>query len=57
MQDKLIVPRNCHKSVWGAMILADVKPVYIMPEYDSFAQIPTQVSVDTVRECLDRHLM
>lgn len=54
-KDKLIVPRNCHKSVWGAMILADVKPVYIMPEYDSFAQIPTQVSVDTVRECLDRH--
>ncbi len=53
--DKLIVPRNCHKSVWGAMILADVKPIYVMPEYDIIAQIPTQVSVDTVRDCLDRH--
>ncbi|OOB78182.1 MAG: hypothetical protein ATN34_00415 [Epulopiscium sp. Nele67-Bin002] len=31
--DKLIVARNCHYSVWNAMILADVVPIYVSPEY------------------------
>lgn len=33
--DRLIVSRDCHKSVIGGMMLAGVKPIYIQPEYDS----------------------
>lgn len=33
--DRLIVSRDCHKSVIGAMMLASVTPIYIAPEYDS----------------------
>ncbi len=32
--DKLIVSRDCHKSVLGGMMLAGVRPVYIKPEFD-----------------------
>jgi lysine decarboxylase len=30
--DKLIVARDCHKAVTGALMLGDIEPVYIMPE-------------------------
>lgn len=30
----ILVDRNCHKSVYNAMILGDLDPVYLMPEYD-----------------------
>jgi lysine decarboxylase len=30
--DKLIVARDCHKAVTGALIMGDIEPVYIMPE-------------------------
>lgn len=32
--DSILVDRNCHKSVYNAMILGDLNPVYLMPGYD-----------------------
>ena len=32
--EQVLVPRNCHKAVWGGLILCGSKPVYIQPEYD-----------------------
>lgn len=32
--DSLIVARNCHHSVWNALILGGVQPIYINPSYD-----------------------
>jgi arginine decarboxylase len=47
-KDKLIVARDCHKSVVNGMLLADVNPVYISPEFDnefgiSLSITPSQV--------------
>jgi arginine decarboxylase len=47
-KDKLIVARDCHKSVVNGMLIADVNPVYISPEYDdefgiSLSITPSQV--------------
>jgi len=53
--DKLIVPRNSHKSVWSAMILADVRPVYIQPQYDRHNFMVTQISVRDVQRALDEN--
>ncbi|MFO7154283.1 MAG: aminotransferase class I/II-fold pyridoxal phosphate-dependent enzyme [Caldicoprobacter oshimai] len=53
--DKLIVPRNSHRSVWSAMILADVKPVYIQPRYDQENSMATQILVQDVERALDEN--
>lgn len=53
--DRLIVPRNSHKSVWSALVMADVKPVYIQPNYDYDNLLATQITVQQVREALDNN--
>lgn len=53
--DRLLIPRNSHKSVWPAMILADVRPIYIQPEYDSCNLMTTQISVEQVEKALDNN--
>ena len=52
---KLLVPRNCHKSVWNALILGDIKPVYLQPGYDHSRQLVTQISLEEVEKALDKH--
>ena len=32
--DKIIMARNCHKSVYNAVSLMELEPVYIFPDYD-----------------------
>lgn len=32
--DSILVSRNCHKSVFNAIILGDLNPVYLSPEYE-----------------------
>lgn len=53
--DKLLVARNCHHSVWSGLVLADVTPIYIGPEYDGISGVITHMSPDTVREALMRY--
>lgn len=31
---KILVPRNMHRSVWGAMVLAGCRPIYLLPEWN-----------------------
>jgi len=42
--DKVIIPRNCHKSVWSGLILSGAEPVYIQPEYDPDRCMVTHVT-------------
>ncbi|WP_026174162.1 aminotransferase class I/II-fold pyridoxal phosphate-dependent enzyme [Effusibacillus pohliae] len=53
--DKLLVPRNVHKSVSAAIILAGAEPVFMHPELDQNLGIAHGVSYDTVRRTLDQH--
>ena len=53
--DQLLVPRNCHRSVWSALILGDIQPVYIPPETHPQTGIGLSVSPESVEECLRRH--
>ncbi len=52
---KLLVPRNCHKSVWNALILGDIQPIYLQPGYDACRHIITQISPQQVEKALDNH--
>lgn len=50
--DKLIVARDCHKSVIGGMMLAGVRPVYIKPGFDRSFGITTVVETEDIRKAL-----
>lgn len=50
--DRLIVSRDCHKSVIGAMMLASVKPIYITPEYDSLFGVSSLMLSSTVEQAI-----
>ncbi|UOF90448.1 aminotransferase class I/II-fold pyridoxal phosphate-dependent enzyme [Fodinisporobacter ferrooxydans] len=53
--DKIIVPRNVHKSVLTAIILSGAHPVFIHPEVDPNIGIAHGVSVEMVRQMLEWH--
>lgn len=50
--DTLIVARDCHKSVINGMLLAGVRPVYIMPEFDSRFGITTAITAENLEKAL-----
>ncbi|MHB1127635.1 MAG: aminotransferase class I/II-fold pyridoxal phosphate-dependent enzyme [Bacillota bacterium] len=53
--EKILVPRNIHRSILGGIILAHGIPVFFQPEYDKNLGVPLGVSVDNLREELNRH--
>ncbi|WP_010235700.1 aminotransferase class I/II-fold pyridoxal phosphate-dependent enzyme [Clostridium arbusti] len=50
--DKILIPRNVHKSVTGGIILSGATPVYMQPELDKEVGIAHGVSPETVEETL-----
>lgn len=50
--DKIIIPRNVHKSVTAGIILSGVKPVYMQPELDKRIGIAHGVTPEVVEETL-----
>jgi len=50
--DKIIIPRNCHRSVTGAVILGKLHPIYICPEVDDKLGIASGISSDTVQKAI-----
>ena len=44
--DKIILPRNVHKSIVSALILSGASPVYIMPKIDADLEIANQPTVE-----------
>jgi arginine decarboxylase len=53
--DTIIVPRNVHKSVLSAIILAGGHPVFVYPEMDEVLGIAHGVSWAQVEQALARH--
>lgn len=53
--DTVIVERNCHKSVYNAIELCGLKPVYALPEIDSKFGIFSSVTAIQIEELLIRN--
>jgi arginine decarboxylase len=53
--DKIIVPRNVHKSVMSAIIFAGARPVFISPVRDGNLGIDHGITTSAVRRALERH--
>ncbi len=50
--EKIILPRNVHRSVMGAIVLCGAIPVYVNPECDDRLGIPLGMSVSAVEKAI-----
>lgn len=53
--DKIILPRNAHKSAITALILSGAIPVYIQPEISEELGIAMGISVDSLKKAIEEH--
>ncbi|PFP16023.1 arginine decarboxylase [Bacillus sp. AFS073361] len=49
---KVLVQRNCHKSVLNGLSLAKANPIFLEPEYNQEWKIPSGISLGTVKESI-----
>lgn len=50
--EKIILPRNVHRSVMGAIVLCGAVPVYVNPECDPKLGIPLGMSVSAIERAI-----
>ncbi|WP_442599344.1 aminotransferase class I/II-fold pyridoxal phosphate-dependent enzyme [Neobacillus sp. D3-1R] len=53
--DKIIVPRNVHKSVMSAIVFSGATPIFIHPEVDLELGISHGITNDSVSRALEQH--
>ncbi|GAX88698.1 aminotransferase class I/II-fold pyridoxal phosphate-dependent enzyme [Effusibacillus lacus] len=53
--DKVVIPRNAHKSVHNAVMLAGARPVYLTPDVDEEFGIPTVIHSEQVELALQEN--
>ncbi|KMK77345.1 aminotransferase class I/II-fold pyridoxal phosphate-dependent enzyme [Alkalihalobacillus pseudalcaliphilus] len=53
--DKIIVPRNVHKSIMSAIIFSGANPIFIHPEIDPNLGISHGITTDSVEKALETH--
>lgn len=53
--DKIIVPRNVHKSVMSAIVFSGATPIFIHPEVDKQLGISHGITTDSVSRALEQH--
>lgn len=52
--DKLLLPRNAHRSIIGGLMIADARPIYLWPEFDTEFGIPLQPSPEDIADAFAR---
>lgn len=50
--DKIILPRNCHKSVINGLVLSGGRPIFITPEFDYELEIANQPSIQSYKDAI-----
>jgi arginine decarboxylase len=53
--EKIIIPRNVHKSVTAGLILSGAVPVYVQPEIDSLTGTALNVTPESIQSAIDAH--
>lgn len=54
--DKIIVPRNAHRSFFGAMVLSGAMPIYLPLEFEKETGLAITVKSDSVLEIIEDNL-
>jgi len=50
--EKIIIPRNCHKSAINALIISGAIPVFVMPEFDNNLEIANQPTLENYKKAI-----
>ncbi|MCK8059259.1 MULTISPECIES: aminotransferase class I/II-fold pyridoxal phosphate-dependent enzyme [unclassified Fusibacter] len=50
--DKVILPRNCHKSATSALILSGAIPIYVQPQIDEQLGIAMSVELEDIKQTI-----
>ncbi len=50
--DEVLVQRNCHKSIMNGLRLANVKPIFIAPEFDIGWQVAGGITLNSIKEAV-----
>lgn len=53
--DKILVPRNVHKSIMSAIVFSGAIPIFIHPEVDSYFGISHGITPDSIEKALKFH--
>lgn len=53
--DSILVARNCHKSVYHAIYLNELDPVYLYPKFDPELGLSTEIDAEDVQKALEEH--
>ena len=53
--DRIILPRNVHKSIISALILSGASPVYVAPKLDADLEIANQPSVEDYIKTMQKY--
>lgn len=53
--DKIIVPRNVHKSIMSAIVFSGATPIFIHPEIDKNLGISHGITTSAVQRALEQH--
>lgn len=53
--DKVLIARNCHKSVYNGLVLTGAVPVWIMPRYNSDWGVYEPINFDYLEEVLHKN--
>lgn len=52
-KDKILMARNCHKSVYHAVYLQELDPVYVYPKYDREQELNGEIQAEEIKRCLE----
>lgn len=53
--ETVILPRNAHRSVLGALMLSGARPVYVQPEIDHEAGIAMGITPESILQAIQQH--
>lgn len=53
--EKIILPRNVHKSVTNALVISGAVPVYVAPQLDTNMEIANQPSLEDYKKAINRY--
>lgn len=54
-RDKIILPRNAHKSAVGGIILSNAIPIYVQPEINQQVGIAMGVTVESIKKAIEEN--
>ena len=53
--DTIVMARNCHKSVYNAVYINELRPVYIYPEFSEETDLNGEIHVDQIKKLLEEY--